>query len=271
MWIPLFTALPPGSRPDFLAAPGAFGPGLAAATVVRLRGDSVRAWLRSVLAVRTRVRWYLLAVAIPVVIGAGVALLVFARTGTVLSDRLPQMALLLPLMLVFTTLLGGGQEEFGWRGFALPHLQERYDALTASVALGVVWAVWHLPLFALNVSGYAELSFAFYAPIVVGFSVLITWLYNGSAGTTLVAVLFHGAVNTVPNLAVALVDGTPNAYFMTSLVGVVWALALAVVVYHGRESLAATDAATPADVMADADGNHTVETDGQSVKETAGA
>ena len=56
-------------------------------------------------------------------------------------------------MLVILSLLGGGQEEPGWRGFALQRMLERWGPVEASVRLGVIWAVWHLPLFVL-VSDY---------------------------------------------------------------------------------------------------------------------
>jgi membrane protease YdiL (CAAX protease family) len=85
----------------------------------------------------------------------------------------------------------GPVEELGWRGFALPMLQRRFSALTASVILGVIWGVWHLPSF--FISGMNQTNFAIPAFILgtVALAVLITVVYNGTGGSVLLAFLIH--------------------------------------------------------------------------------
>ena len=176
---------------------GAFGPMAGAATVLRLRGRSVRGWLRDALRVRTDPRWYALAVAIPLFFAA-VHVAYLAVLGVPID---PELAVdRLPLVLggiAFTFFLGGGQEEFGWRGFMLPRLQADHGPMRASVALGVVWAAWHLPLFALPGALYAGRPFATYVPVVVALALVLTWLYNRSEGAIPALMLLHAAVNNV--------------------------------------------------------------------------
>jgi membrane protease YdiL (CAAX protease family) len=142
------------------------------------------------------------------------------------------------VMVLALTLVGGGQEELGWRGFALPALQERYDALIASVVIGIVWAVWHLPAFAFSIPGYTG-SFALYTLLVVGISIVLTWLYNSSGGSVLLAMLLHGGINAAPSLGTLFV-GDPASLAVSPyliLVPAVWVIALTVLVRHGRDTL----------------------------------
>jgi uncharacterized protein len=86
-------------------------------------------------------------------------------------------------------------EEFGWRGYALPRLQARYGALVASLIIGVIWAVWHLPKF-LAAGDVHDYSFWFFALQIIATAILYTWVYNNTRGSLLMALLFHAAVNT---------------------------------------------------------------------------
>jgi CAAX protease family protein len=84
-------------------------------------------------------------------------------------------------------------EEAGWRGVVLPQLQSRFGPLVASLVLGFVWAVWHIP--SLHVPGEADrgLSLPVFAVLVIATSVLITALVNAAHGSVLIAALFHAS------------------------------------------------------------------------------
>jgi membrane protease YdiL (CAAX protease family) len=89
----------------------------------------------------------------------------------------------------------GPMEEVGWRGYALPLLQQRCTALTASLLLGAVWGVWHLPAF--FVSGLSQGGYVF-AGFVLGsmaVSVLMTALYNATRGCIPLMYVFHWSLN----------------------------------------------------------------------------
>jgi uncharacterized protein len=104
----------------------------------------------------------------------------------------PLLALVLP-WLVFEILTNG--EEWGWRGYVLPRLQAKHSALVASLIVGVIWGVWHLPKF-LGTGAGGERSFLWFVIAHVALSVLYTWLYNSTRGSLLLVTLFHASGNT---------------------------------------------------------------------------
>jgi membrane protease YdiL (CAAX protease family) len=242
-WIPLFAVAQ--SPTSVLMIPGAFGPAIAAATVRWLRGESVRAWLVDNLDWHTGARWYLLALGLPLGVALALGASLVTLTDTFAPMRVAAAAATYPLSVLALAVLGGGQEELGWRGYALPVLQERFDALGASVLVGGVWSVWHLPAFYFGVPGYTG-PFLHYALLVVGVSVILTWLYNETGGSVLLAMLLHGGINAAPGLGVVFVGGpsTLGVSPTALLVPIVWAVALALVVRYGRETLSAGPAVT---------------------------
>jgi uncharacterized protein len=91
-------------------------------------------------------------------------------------------------------------EETGWRGFALPRLQRRIGPLGASVLLGLIWGVWHLPLFLVPGSFHQTIPFALFILQDVALAVVMTWLSNHTGGSLVPAHLFHAASNTTVGL-----------------------------------------------------------------------
>jgi len=91
----------------------------------------------------------------------------------------------------------GFGEEAGWRGFALPRLQEKYGALSSSIILTMFWAVWHWPLF-LYRPGFVSMDipgiFGWVFSLLTG-SILLTWLFNSSRGSILICAIFHTTVD----------------------------------------------------------------------------
>jgi membrane protease YdiL (CAAX protease family) len=87
-------------------------------------------------------------------------------------------------------------EEMGWRGYVLPRLQAKYNALVSSLILGAIWSVWHLPkFFGTGLNG--DLSFFWFTVFTMSVAVLYTWLYNNTHGSLLLVTLFHASCNTV--------------------------------------------------------------------------
>jgi membrane protease YdiL (CAAX protease family) len=182
------------------------GPSIAAVIVAAILG---RGALRQVVSgfsrARVSLRWVLVALLLPqvliviaiainvVAVGAPIPVVTVAVIGSLVRE------------FVRVLLLGGPlEEELGWRGFALPRLQARRTAFDAALVLGLVWGLWHIPLYFVPGTGQyetardaASLAFTIGAFVVwtIGLSILFTWLYNETNGSLIVAILFHASVN----------------------------------------------------------------------------
>jgi uncharacterized protein len=173
-----------------------FGPFLAAILVLALTGGraGVVALLRRIVRWRVAPVWYAVALLLPVVISGGATMLnVLLGAQPPSPAELGAWTGLIPtfFLLLLVPGLGGAWEEPGWRGYALPKLQVGRSALLASLILGVVWAFWHLPLY---VIGQLPLNDPL---IIVGWTVVFTWLFNNTNGSVLIAMLMHNMTNIV--------------------------------------------------------------------------
>jgi membrane protease YdiL (CAAX protease family) len=132
---------------------------------------------------------------------------------TVESAAVPSDSFLF-VIAIFTVILSNTGEEIGWRGFALPHLQKRYNALAASLIVGLLWSLWHLPLVFLTGNPMAQSpSIWFISIVAVAF--IYTWLYNSTQGSILLLALLHVS----ENLYGAFIPGvSPIAYALVNCV-----------------------------------------------------
>ncbi|HSJ45555.1 MAG TPA: type II CAAX endopeptidase family protein [Euzebyales bacterium] len=158
---------------------GALGPAMAAA-IVAWQVGTLQPWLGRVLRWRVSPWFYLFAFGFPVLL-YGVSNAILAVFGaqpdlSLLGQRLPAYA-----VTWVAAFFMGGLEEPGWRGFALPRLEQRYTPVRATLLLGVVWGLWHLPVEPLAIVVTVPLAF-FY-----------TWLFNRT-GSALLCVLLHASI-----------------------------------------------------------------------------
>jgi membrane protease YdiL (CAAX protease family) len=86
-------------------------------------------------------------------------------------------------------------EELAWRGYALPRLQAKYGALKASAWIGVLWTVFHLPLFLMKGGHPAGYPFWLFAIMILAWTIPFTSLYNGSGGSVLLTHMLHQSMN----------------------------------------------------------------------------
>lgn len=228
----------------------ALAPAVAAAVVIYASGGSLREWLGRVLRWRVHPKWYAAAIGIPAVLALGSAAVAEVVGSPVDFSRFAFDPVTLGVGIVLGTAVGGGQEELGWRGFAQPELQSRYGGLWAAVVVGVLWGGWHLPLFLDPTAPHAQWplsSQVAYFVGIVAFSILLAWVYNGSGGSVLLAMLMHGTENAagalVPlDVELAVVAGVPDWAALAPLnvahAVIAWLLALVVVAAVGTGLLA---------------------------------
>lgn len=204
------STLPPARRTpgQVLTILGTFGPFVAGVLVARFAGEW-RAFRARLFRVRVHPVWYIVALSLPVLsvaVGYGVYRLLGGapmRPGSTLSASMVAGTFLL------TLLAGGGNEEPGWRGLALPHLQGRFGPLAGSLILAAVWAGWHLPAFLDPTSSQSMLPPLAWLGGTVAVTFVLTWLFNATGGSVPLAALFHATFN-VAGLAV-IVALPPNA------------------------------------------------------------
>ncbi len=195
----------------------AIGPALAAVIVLRVtRGKAgVRDLDKGLIQWRVSLVWYILAI-----LGSG-ALLIVAQVitkllGLTVTIAMPQRELSFYVIFSYAiSFLANTCEEIGWRGFALPRLQKQYSALLATLIVGVLWGLWHLPLLFMVGNPMSEYPFFWFVSIFAD-AFVYTWLYNSTKGSILIVALFH-------------VSGNIFAGFITGVSPVVYALVNCVV------------------------------------------
>jgi len=120
----------------------------------------------------------------------------------------------LPVQVVLLTIATLG-EEIGWRGFALPTLLKKHSPLRASLLIGFIWSVWHIPFWLLQDSydqyglGYMALNFLMIVPM----SIYITWFFRHTRESILLASVFHLTFN-IMNVAVVPVTSLIVPYIL---------------------------------------------------------
>lgn len=211
------------------------GPTVAALTVSALiEGRAgVMALLRRTVQWRVGLRWYAVALlanlsiwtlAYSAILGSGLLGAALVNWPLLVSVFLPMVA--------FGLLIPSLGEEPGWRGFALPRLQARYGPLSATLILGAIHGLWHLPaLGTLMLGPFRPDQVPPFLLTAVGATFLYTWIFNHTRGSVLLAMLTHAAGNAATQWLTALIEqgglAVPQAGLGAWLIDSGWLNALA--------------------------------------------
>ena len=162
---------------------------------------ALRKLLGRLLIWRVNPLWYLVVFLGPVALVGGVVPLNALLGGPALSLGMPLLgaAIFFGFSIFPGSALG---EEIGWRGYVLPRLQSRMSALSASLFLAPIWAVWHLPLWLQGKPFQTPTLYAGFVVSAFALSVILTWVYNSTGGSLLFVVLLHATVNLPQTLTI---------------------------------------------------------------------
>jgi membrane protease YdiL (CAAX protease family) len=235
-WMPIDEAHPMTALHGLLvfaiASPSVVGVILTA--VVDGRQGLKELWSRTV---RWRVhwKWYLAALAVPFGTAALSYVVYGLLTGNpLLPDNLgSQFGFILPFALMACLL-----EEYGWRGFALPRMQKRYNALVSALIVGVGWALWHTAVNYLGLVGQHEGRLLFPLLLVASqltlvLSIPLTWIHNNAKDSMLLVVLCHFSV-TMGNVFLPITVTTQDVFLANATsVTVNWVIALIIILVFG--------------------------------------
>ena len=243
----LSCSLPAGASPGLgvraLALLGTIAPSLVALALTRRAegGTAVRRLLGRIFQWRVSLWYYIFAIGYMAAVKLTVAVLDRLVTGS-WPHFWEEPWYVMAVAITISTWVQAG-EEIGWRGFALPRLAERWGLATASIVLGAIWALWHLPLFYVHGADTYGQSFPAYLLQVIAFSVAMAWLYSRTRGSLLLVMLMHASINNTKGIVPTTPRPAgnplaPGASLMTWLgVAVVGAVAILILARMHRAGL----------------------------------
>jgi membrane protease YdiL (CAAX protease family) len=176
-----------GNHPLFFLA--VWAPAIAAISIVFIKSGffGLKSFLSRILIWRVHFAWYLfLLIGMPVLFYLGAAL-----NGSLFDNPFPLESLKTLPLIMLLSMIKGPIEEFGWRGFALPLMQRKFAPFWASIILGIIWGIWHIPAFLASGTQQSSWSFMPFFLGTITISVVITALFNSSKGSLFITALFH--------------------------------------------------------------------------------
>ncbi|MCY3410722.1 MAG: CPBP family intramembrane metalloprotease [Candidatus Heimdallarchaeota archaeon] len=203
LWIPsvleYFGILPLGEagQPIFMITLviGAFGPLFAAYYALRSEGKSFKEHVKTFFSLKGITwPWVIFVVLIPLLINALAILIGMLLQLEIPESRLPSIWVYFPYM-IFTMFLGGGQEELGWRWYLQQKLSTDYRMEITNVIIGIVWAVWHLPLWFMLYDEHNITPFFAFMLMTISISFVYYFIID-KTGNGLLTMIFHGAANS---------------------------------------------------------------------------
>jgi len=226
---------------------GAFAPLLAAITLItRDEGrKGLKAFFGRALDFHIKPVYLIIALGLPLVIHVIAHYMALAFDLDVAKTLFPAEISIAPVILavpyfILMLVIGGGQEEFGWRGYAQEPLQEKIGVIPASLVIGVIWGIWHLPLWFMAGDMHNAYSFLAFVMMTTSISLIYAWLYNSSGKKLIVVLFFHAMNNTAAPLLPFLhgIEGKPeSAYWIYAAVNVFFGLIFAFLLAKGSKPI----------------------------------
>lgn len=180
-----------------------------------------------------KVGWFWYFAAAFLILGPLVIALVYIVSGHPAAGLKPGLtASALLGIIVFQFFSGPFSEEIGWRGFALPRLQEKYNGLVSSLILGVIWTFWHLPFFYLTGATQVGIPMPIYLMLVVTITIYITWLYNNTRGSLIITILAHFIYNLSSTLIAGAVSLMPAMTFYMTAGPLLFLVVIGIILYY---------------------------------------
>jgi uncharacterized protein len=180
-----------------------FGPSLAGIAAVFLFSGRTgpNGWLTRCLNWRIDWRWYAVAFFLPPAIML-LALAIHAALGGTVPASPAIGHLPLAIANFGLVLLVGGPlgEEFGWRGYALPALTAKLGWRSASLIIGVIWGLWHLPLFFMASTPQAHMPIVWFIVSTIAQSVMFAWVFRHTGQSVVPALVMHTSINSWMNI-----------------------------------------------------------------------
>jgi uncharacterized protein len=222
-----------------------FGPYLSALILTsRLTGKEGMAQFRAkIRLVRVGWSWYFLTfLVIPALVITGI----LVQPGTLAGFKGMQAAVAIQYLIYFVVVaFGGGPlgEEPGWRGFALPRLQQKFGPLVGTLILAVGWTCWHLPDFLTSAQGGGPgtgisaflTNFPIFLVLVTAIAIILTWVYNRTGGSVFMTILAHASINTPQVVLVPLFPAVETTRLnLAALIGLGAAAVLILLLTRGR-------------------------------------
>jgi membrane protease YdiL (CAAX protease family) len=205
-------------------------------------GTELKTYFSRIVRWRAGIQWYVIGVLTPFAIGF-VAFVFTLLLGTQrLADvQFPELSKVIGVYVLSFFFIALGEEP-GFRGFSLPRFMTNRSAIAASLIVGVLHAIWHLPL----VIGGQLHPIDLLHPLCGSF--LLTWIFNKTNGSVFVVMLVHAASDTSAGLFGSLFSGTDSSLFTIWQGAAFVAMAVLVCLFAGKELGRKSEAAM--DVMA---------------------
>lgn len=198
---------------------GAFGPMIAAVilTYKEGKGHAVKAFFKKCLNFKVHWKYYIIAI----ILSFGITIIAHYTTTLLnISDLpntlipedigIPVFVLIIPYTLMIFV-LGGGQEELGWRGFIQDPLQDKLGVIKASLLIGVLWGTWHAPLWLIQGEGHSYYSIIAFILYATSWSLVIGIMYNLSGKKVMIPWVMHTLANvSVPFFPVLFLEDKPQ-------------------------------------------------------------